>query len=350
MKLTILGGGGFRTPHVWEALIRETGTPRITDVVLHDLDPHRLAAMEAVLGSLAVGYDAPSLRTTTDLRSALEGADFVFAALRVDGVDGRCCDEHVALDLGVLGQETTGPGGLAYALRTIPVMRHVAEVMNEVASPRAYLINFTNPAGIITQALQEILGDRVLGICDTPSGLGRRVATTLGRPAGRIEMDYVGLNHLGWMRRVLVDGEDLLPQLLADDAALARMEEARSSARGCCARSARSPTSTCTTTTRTRKPSRRSARVGDDARRLPAPHAGRVLRHRAGPARPRGLLAAGRRCERSVLHGGRRRAVSRATRTRTRTSTATTTTPRTRATRASRCASCTRSAATPPRR
>lgn len=226
MKLTILGGGGFRTPHVWEALIRETGSPRITEVVLHDLDEHRLAVMTAVLTSLAAGFDAPTLTTTIDLRTALQDADFVFAAIRVGGVEGRCCDEHVALDLGVLGQETTGPGGLAYALRTVPVMRHVAELMLEVSSPRAFLINFTNPAGIITQAVQEILGDRVLGICDTPSGLGRRVAKALGRPTDRIQMDYVGLNHLGWMRRVVVDGEDLLPQLLSNDAALGGMEEA----------------------------------------------------------------------------------------------------------------------------
>lgn len=225
MKLAILGGGGFRTPHVWEALIRDAATPRVTEVVLMDTDPHRLAAMKAVLDSLAIGFDAPQLTTSTDLRAALTDADFVFAAVRVGGLDGRCCDEHVALDLGVLGQETTGPGGLAYALRTIPVMRHVAQTMLEVSAPRAYLLNFTNPAGIITEAVQSILGDRALGICDTPSGLGRRVAIALGEDPSRVQMDYVGLNHLGWMRRVMVDGTDLLPRLLADDAALASMEE-----------------------------------------------------------------------------------------------------------------------------
>lgn len=224
MRLAILGGGGFRTPHVWEALLRDTATPRVTDVVLHDVDAHRLAAIRAVLDH-AVGFDCPALTTTTDLRVALSGADFVFAAIRVGGLDGRCADEHVALDLGVLGQETTGPGGLAYAIRTIPVMLHVAQVMQEVSAPGAYLLNFTNPAGIITEAVQEVLGDRVLGICDTPSGLGRRVALALGEDPARVQLDYVGLNHLGWMRRVLVDGQDVLPRLLADDAALATMEE-----------------------------------------------------------------------------------------------------------------------------
>ena len=225
MKLVILGGGGFRTPYVWQALIRDLGSPRVTEVALYDVDAARLATVTTILEQLAVGFtDVPTLRTHTELEPALEGADFVFAAIRVGGVEQRCCDEHVALDLNVLGQETTGPGGIAYALRTLPVMLDIAETIRKVA-PNAYFLNFTNPAGIITEALQGVLGDRALGICDTPSGLGRRVAGVLGYDHTRIEMDYVGLNHLGWMRRVLVDGVDVLPALLADDQRLARMEE-----------------------------------------------------------------------------------------------------------------------------
>jgi 6-phospho-beta-glucosidase len=225
MKLVILGGGGFRTPYVWQALIRDQGSPRVTEVALYDVDEARLATITAILEQLAVGFsDVPTLQTHTDLESALEGADFVFAAIRVGGVEQRCCDEHVALDLNVLGQETTGPGGIAYALRTLPVMLDLAQTVRRVA-PTAYFLNFTNPAGIITEALQSVLGDRALGICDTPSGLGRRVAGVLGYDHTRVQMDYVGLNHLGWMRRVLVDGVDVLPALLADDRRLARMEE-----------------------------------------------------------------------------------------------------------------------------
>ena len=126
----------------------------------------------------------------------------------------------------MIGQETTGPGGLAYAIRTVPVMMEVARLVQELA-PQAYLMNFTNPAGIITEAMQSVLGDRVLGICDTPSGLGRRVAKMLGLDHTRVQMDYVGLNHLGWMRRVMYDGQDVLPQLLADEALLSQMEEAK---------------------------------------------------------------------------------------------------------------------------
>jgi 6-phospho-beta-glucosidase len=226
VKLTILGGGGFRTPYVWQALIRDQGSPRVTEVALYDIDESRLATMTNILHQLGAGFvDLPTLRSHTQLEPALEGADFVFAAIRVGGVEQRCCDERVALDLNVLGQETIGPGGIAYALRTVPVMRDIAEVIRRVA-PNAYLLNFTNPAGIITEAVQMVLGDRALGICDTPSGLGRRVAGVLGFDHNRVHMDYVGLNHLGWMRRVLVDGVDVLPELIADEQRLSKMEEA----------------------------------------------------------------------------------------------------------------------------
>ncbi len=255
VRLCIVGGGGFRTPHVWRAVLRRSmpsdrsmpsggpGTPPglrrwVDEVVLHDVDPHRLAVIAAVLRQQAAGHpDPPRLVTTTDLRAAVSGSDAVFAAVRVGGLAGRCTDEHVALDLGLLGQETTGPGGIAYALRTVPVMVRLAELIREVA-PTAYLLNFTNPAGIITEATAAVLGDRVIGICDTPSELGRGVVRVL-EVGGADEMatamamadppsvalDYVGLNHLGWLRRVLVDGVDVLPGLLADDTRLARLEE-----------------------------------------------------------------------------------------------------------------------------
>jgi 6-phospho-beta-glucosidase len=225
MKLCILGGGGFRTPYVYQALLRDTGSPRVEEVALYDVDEVRLHAMMAILTELAAEFpDAPKLVPTTSLETAVEGSDYVFAALRVGGLEGRRCDEHVALDLNVLGQETTGPGGLAYAIRTVPVMVQAAEVIKRLA-PNAYVMNFTNPAGIITEAMQTVLGDRVLGICDTPSGLGRRVAGLMGLDHTRVQMDYVGLNHLGWMRRVMYDGRDILPELMGSDDLLGSMEE-----------------------------------------------------------------------------------------------------------------------------
>jgi 6-phospho-beta-glucosidase len=224
VKLTILGGGGFRVPLVYRAL--GDASP-ITEVVLHDVAPERLAAIRAVLDQVGGG---PAVRTTTDLDDALRGARFVFSAIRVDGLAGRTVDERVALDCGVLGQETTGPGGIAYGLRTVPVALRVAERVSAVA-PDAWVINFTNPAGMITEAMQRVLGERVVGICDSPIGLAQRAARALTGigievPADPV-VEYVGLNHLGWLRGLRVNGVDRLPDLLADDAALASVEEVR---------------------------------------------------------------------------------------------------------------------------
>ena len=227
MKLVILGGGGFRVPLVYRALLADTGVDRIDRVTLHDVDANRLAGIAAVLADLGHGKaQAPTVTTTTSLDFALEGADFVFVAIRVGGLAGRVADERVALDLHLLGQETTGPGGIAYGLRTVPVALEIAQAVCRVA-PDAWVINFTNPAGMITEAMRALLGDRVIGICDSPIGLGRRAARALGYQLAEVELGYVGLNHLGWLRSLTVEGRDLLPQLLQDDALLAPMEEAQ---------------------------------------------------------------------------------------------------------------------------
>ena len=227
MRLTILGGGGFRVPLIYRALLADREEGRVTHVTLHDLDRSRLAAIGRVLRAQA-GDDpgAPEVTTTTDLTEALTGADFVFFAVRVHGLQGRAVDERVALDEGVLGQETVGAGGVSYGLRTVPVAIDVARRVTEVA-PAAWVINFTNPAGMVTEAMAHHLGERVIGICDEPVGLGRRVLHALGADAGAARLDYVGLNHLGWLRGVEVDGKDILPGLLADPVALASFEEGR---------------------------------------------------------------------------------------------------------------------------
>lgn len=226
MKLAILGGGGFRVPLVYRALLEDDGEPRVQEVALYDRSPERLAVVTAVLEQMAAGRRDPvKVLATTDLEPAVENADFVFSALRVGGLRGRVLDERIALDLGVLGQETTGPGGIAFGLRTIPVMLELAHRIAAVA-PQAFVINFTNPAGLVTEALRSVLGPRVVGICDTPGELCRRAAVALGVPAQRVQADYVGLNHLGWLRGLIVDGRDRLPDLLADEAALATLDEA----------------------------------------------------------------------------------------------------------------------------
>lgn len=235
MKLVILGGGGFRVPLVHGALLRDSAQRRVTEVVLHDTDATRLAVMRQVLAAqadaLAGGRDTsstspepPAVTATTDVDRALDGADFVFSAMRVGGLEGRTADERIALDLGLLGQETTGPGGVGYGLRTVPVALDVAERVRRHA-PDAWVINFTNPAGLVTQAMQSVLGDRVVGICDSPLGLAKRATGALGRDLADLEIDYAGLNHLGWLTALRLDGRDLLPDLLADDAALGAIEE-----------------------------------------------------------------------------------------------------------------------------
>ena len=227
MRLAILGGGGFRVPLVYSALLGDHSPPRVTEVALHDVDERRLAAIGSVVRQLAEPHHrAPRVVTTTSLDDALSGADFVFSAIRVGGLAGRTVDERVALELGVLGQETTGPGGLAYALRTVPVAVRIAERARQLA-PDAWVINFTNPAGLVTEAMQHVLGDRVVGICDSPIALSRRAARALGLDPTRTRSDYVGLNHLGWLRGLHHDGRDVLPDLLSNGELLGTVEEGR---------------------------------------------------------------------------------------------------------------------------
>jgi 6-phospho-beta-glucosidase len=222
VKLAIIGGGGFRVPLVYGALLRRQP---FDDVVLYDVDAGRLERVAHVLeGQAAEHGERVPFRTTTDLDDALEGADFVFTAIRVGGLEGRTIDEGVPLGHGVLGQETTGPGGICFALRTIPTMVDLAERIVRHA-PGAWLVNFTNPAGMVTEALQQVLGDRAIGICDSPSALCRRVAAALGRVPEDLSFDYFGLNHLGWLRAVRDGSGDLLPGLLADSDALASLDE-----------------------------------------------------------------------------------------------------------------------------
>ncbi|MEU5317477.1 6-phospho-beta-glucosidase [Streptomyces sp. NPDC021056] len=227
MKLTILGGGGFRVPLVYGALLTDRAEGRVTEVVLHDLDDSRLYAVVRVLAEQASTVDdAPTVTATTDLDEALRGADFIFSAIRVGGLEGRADDERVALAEGVLGQETVGAGGIAYGLRTVPVAVDIAQRVARLA-PDAWVINFTNPAGLVTEAMSRHLGNRVIGICDSPVGLGRRIAQVLGANPNEAWIDYVGLNHLGWVRGLRVAGRDELPRLLADPGLLGSFEEGK---------------------------------------------------------------------------------------------------------------------------
>ncbi|RNL55303.1 6-phospho-beta-glucosidase [Arthrobacter oryzae] len=233
MRLTIAGGGGFRVPLIYRALSSGPFAGLVRELVLYDVDAGRLAAIEAVLASLArhsgPASAAPLVRSAAALPEALDGADMVFAAIRPGGTTGRTADERIALDLGILGQETTGAGGISYALRTIPRMLELAAEMRR-SCPGAWLLNFTNPAGMVTEALVPVLGSKVVGICDSASGLVYRAALAAGvtLPEGRLDgVGYSGLNHLGWLNRLESGGRDVLPELLGDAGALAGFEEGR---------------------------------------------------------------------------------------------------------------------------
>lgn len=216
-KITLIGGGGVRTPLLIHGMA-QSGLP-IGELVLYDADPARAALMAALGRELA-----PFSITTEDrLEPAVEGARFVLSSIRVGGIAARARDERIAIEHGLAGQETTGPGGLAMALRTVPVAIAHARVVEQRA-PGAWLINFTNPAGLITQALTSHTSVRAIGICDTPAELFHCIGQVLG---GAAECDYAGLNHLGWVRRVRFGGQDVTQQLLADDDALRRMYPAQ---------------------------------------------------------------------------------------------------------------------------
>ena len=223
MKLTILGGGGVRMPAFVRSVLAG-GAHHFDEICLLEPDPVRRDTTGRLAIEIAASLGRPGTVTATpDAAQALTGADFVFSALRVGGDRGRVIDEQVALQRGVVGQETTGPGGFAMAMRTIPVVLSYCELLHEHA-PDATLINFTNPAGLITQAISDQGLVRAVGVCDTPGGtaehliafLGGGPASGTGRGADPVpsSFGYSGLNHLGWITAAELDGRDRIGELL----------------------------------------------------------------------------------------------------------------------------------------
>lgn len=207
MKVAIIGGAGVRTPLLVNGLTR-SDLP-IRDIALFDPDQPRLETIAGLARRLAGGV---TLSTCASAEACVEGADFVFTSIRVGGTAGRARDEAIAMAHGVVGQETVGPGGFAMAMRTIPPIVGYARAVERVA-PHAWVINFTNPVGIVTQAIQAATGVRVIGICDTPTELFEEIAHALGVPSSECHFDYLGLNHLGWVREVYHRGEPKLAPL-----------------------------------------------------------------------------------------------------------------------------------------
>jgi 6-phospho-beta-glucosidase len=213
MKIAILGAASVRAPLMLKAILKRQARSGLTDLALMDPDGERLELMGMVTAPVEMGATFKITRTT-DARAALTGADFVITTFRVGGMEARVVDERVPLRRGVLGQETTGPGGFAMALRSIPVLLNYVALMREVC-PAAWLVNFANPSGLLTEAVTRLAGwERVVGVCDAPSSMGRVAAALLGAPPDEVFLDYFGLNHLGWLRAVTYAGQDYLPQLI----------------------------------------------------------------------------------------------------------------------------------------
>jgi 6-phospho-beta-glucosidase len=213
MKIAVVGGGSTYTPELVSGLSRERDRIGVQHLVLHDIDPER----RDVVGGLAARMlerqrFEGELLVTGDLDRALEGADFVLVQIRVGGQAARLSDETVPLACGCIGQETTGAGGLAKALRTVPVVLEIAARARELA-PEAWIVDFTNPVGIVTRALLDA-GHRAVGLCNVAIGFQRSFARHLGVEPDAVVVDQVGLNHLTWIRAVHVGGSDVLPELL----------------------------------------------------------------------------------------------------------------------------------------
>lgn len=215
MKLTVIGGAGARSPMLLKSLAGEAAALKLDTLVFMDNDPARLEAFGPFLTEAARRL-APSLRfrVTGDAREAVEGADYIITTLRAGADDARVTDERVAISRGVIGQETTGAGGFAMALRSIPALIPYCELARTSAAPGFMMFNFTNPAGLVTQALRDLGYDFVYGICDAPTGLLRQVARLYGRAVSDFSSELIGLNHLSFFTSLKLDGAEVLPELL----------------------------------------------------------------------------------------------------------------------------------------
>ncbi|NLW19976.1 MAG: 6-phospho-beta-glucosidase [Clostridiales bacterium] len=217
MKLCVIGGGGGRSMFLAKSIAQRAEALGITELVFMDIDPDKLAlfgGMAQQVGQMI----APNmrLRLTTEAQEAISGADHVITTLRVGGDQMRTRDEHIALDEGVLGQETTGAAGFSFAMRSIPALMKYCDMVRKYAKPGARVFNFTNPVGIVSQALRDAGYDFTYGICDAPSGMMHQFADLYGADISRMEADLFGLNHLSWFHTITLDGKNLVPDLLTN--------------------------------------------------------------------------------------------------------------------------------------
>ena len=218
MKLAVLGGGGVRSPFLAKYIASRAKHLGIDEIVFMDKDQEKLRIFGGLSKTVA-GIVNPSLdfRVTDNPLGALRDADFIITSLRVGQDPSRVLDERIALQEGVLGQETTGAGGFAMALRSIPALIESCTIAKEVASPKATIFNFTNPSGLVTQALRNEGFHNVYGICDGPSGFFKEIGEVINRKVEDLSVECFGLNHLSWFRSIKVDGKEMINELIHDD-------------------------------------------------------------------------------------------------------------------------------------
>jgi 6-phospho-beta-glucosidase len=218
MKVAVVGGGSTYTPELVEGIGRLRHLLPVEELALTDPAHERLSLVHGLSERIFARHGHPGrVSRTGNLDEAVDGASVVLLQLRVGGQGARAVDETLPLECGCVGQETTGAGGLAKALRTVPVVLDIAETVRRRAAPDAWIVDFTNPVGIVTRALLDA-GHRAVGLCNVAIGNQRSIAQLLDVEPSRVMLDHVGLNHLTWTRRVLVDGEDRLPELLKGSA------------------------------------------------------------------------------------------------------------------------------------
>lgn len=216
VKVSVVGGGSTYTPELVEGLASRADRLPVDELVLLDPDPLRLEVVGALAGRMLDRLGWGGRLVLTDRREeALEGADFVIVQLRIGGQAARLSDETIPGRFGAIGQETTGAGGFAKALRTVPVVLELAEESARRGAPGAWFVDFTNPTGLVTQALLDG-GHRAVGLCNVAISLQRRLAARFEVEPDRVSLDHVGLNHLTWERAVTVDGVDRMDAILED--------------------------------------------------------------------------------------------------------------------------------------
>ena len=215
MKLTVLGGGGVRSPLLARSIVQQAGKLGIREVVFMDNNAEKLRIYGGIARNIAAMQD-PSIRFSlmSDITSAVSGAHFIITTIRVGAEQGRVYDERIALDLGVLGQETTGAGGFSMAMRSIPVLTDYMQVIRQHADPSVKVFNFTNPSGLVTQALHHAGHTNVYGICDGPSEFIKELERLLHADPGEVQTECFGLNHLSWFRNVRFGGRDVTCELI----------------------------------------------------------------------------------------------------------------------------------------